>query len=85
MSPSEKNPERLFFKSPKHRWVFLHWVDQEPRGKTSAWLEEGRFHGVRVVSTNPRVVHTPAKRLREEKENEGRTKLEKGNVSIPRK
>ena len=43
MSQSEKNPGRLFLKCPKRWCNFFQWVDQEPRGKTKAWLEGGRI------------------------------------------
>ena len=42
-SHSEKNPGRLFLKCPKRRCNFFQWVDEKPRGKTKAWIEEGRF------------------------------------------
>ena len=43
LSQSEKNPGRLFLKCPKRWCNFFQWVDQEPRGKTKAWLEGGRI------------------------------------------
>ena len=44
LSQSEKNPGRLFLKCPKRWCGFFQWVDEEPRGKTKAWLEGGRIH-----------------------------------------
>ena len=43
MSQSEKNPGRLFLKCPKRWCDFFQWVDEEPRGKTKAWLEGVEF------------------------------------------
>ena len=53
-SQSEKNPGRLFLKCAKWRCDFFQWVDEEPRGKTKAWMEEGRFRGVREGYPRPR-------------------------------
>ena len=39
---SERNPGRLYLKCPKRWCDFFQWVDEEPRGKTKAWLEGGR-------------------------------------------
>ena len=41
-SQSEKNSGRLFLKCPLCLCNFFQWVDQEPRGKTKAWLEGSR-------------------------------------------
>ena len=62
MSQSEKNPGRLFFKCPKRWSDFFQWVDQEPRGQTRAWLEEGRFHGVREGYPRPQELFIPRKK-----------------------
>ena len=43
LSQSERNPGRLFLKCPKRWCDFFQWVDEEPRGKTKAWLEGGRI------------------------------------------
>ena len=44
-SQSEKNPGRLYLKCPKRWCDFFQWVNQEPRGKTKAWLEGSRIQG----------------------------------------
>ena len=59
LSQSEKNPERLFLKCPKRSCDFFQWVNEEPRGKTKAWMEEGRFHGVREGYPRPRECFKP--------------------------
>ena len=64
-SRSEKNPGRLFFKCPKRNCKSFLWVDQEPRGITKAWI--GREQNPGGVPRTPKVVHTPAKKLRHEK------------------
>ena len=51
-SHSEKNPGRLFLKCPKQQCNFFQWVDEKPRSKTKAWIEEGRFS--REGYTRPR-------------------------------
>ena len=43
LSQSERNPGRLFLKCPKRWCDFFQWVDEEPRGKTKAWLEGSRI------------------------------------------
>ena len=45
MSQTEKNPGRLCLKCAKRWCDFFQWVDQEPRGKTKAWIEEGIIQG----------------------------------------
>lgn len=53
-SQLESNPGRLFLKCPKQGCDFFQWVDKEPWGKTKAWMEEGRFRGIREGYPRPR-------------------------------
>ena len=61
-SHSEKNPGRLFLKCSKQRCDFFQWVNVEPRGDTKAWMEEGRFRGVREGYPRPRKLFNPCKK-----------------------
>jgi len=36
------NPGRLYFKRPKRQCDIFQWVGEPPKGKTRAWLTEGR-------------------------------------------
>ena len=80
-SHSEKNPGRLFLKCSKQRCDFFQWVNEEPRGETKAWMEEGRFRGVREGYPRPRELFKPLQKeiekqkaeIREREENRRRT------------
>ena len=75
--------------------VFFQWVNQEPRGKTRAWLGEGRFHGTREGYPRSQELFIPQQKnsrgrrpkfgKERKKEREGRKNLDKGNVSIQSK
>ena len=59
LSQSERNPGRLFLKCPKRWCDFFQWVDEEPRGKTKAWLEGGR---IQEGYPQPQELFTPQQR-----------------------
>ena len=77
MFKSEKNRGTLYFKCPKRCCDFFEWVDQEPREKTRAWLEEGRFHGVRERYPRSQELFIPQQKDFERKKAEIREREEK--------